>query len=777
MGKIFSVLLGFLLFGGSAAAQNYTISGYITDSESGEVLIGANLYNTKKENGTATNSYGFFSYTAPKDTVDFIISYVGYSSKRITFFLEENTTLNIDLNPGNELAEIEVRPVEGIDEVTQMSRINLTAEQIKTVPVLLGEVDVLKALQMVPGVQSGAEGTSGLYVRGGGPDQNLILMDGVPVYNASHLFGFFSVFNADAINNIDLVKGGFPARYGGRLSSVIDITLKEGNKERIKGEGAIGIISSKITIDGPLSDKTSFLLSGRRTYLDLLARPFIKAQSNGDEVAGYYFYDLNAKINHRISDNDRIYLSGYFGKDKAYSISEDSRNEGATGYYWKDELGLKWGNATTAFRWNHIYSPRLFGNITLTYSRYLFDVFDNSLDEITSSGIKNTEEYNSRYYSGIDDFAAKADFNYSPSPKHHIRFGGSAIRHSFNPGALAYSSSYDPDTTLGSQKTTAGEYFLYAEDDFELTEKAKINLGYHASAFNVENNLYYSFEPRAAINYRLPNRLSIKGSYTRMTQYIHLLTNSGIGLPTDLWVPSTAKISPQNASQFTVGIAKVYNELELTLEAYYKKMSNLIEYREGATYLNIESDWQDKITSGTGESYGAEIFLQRKSGKWNGWLGYTLSWNYRQFDEVNFGKKYAYTYDRRHDVSIMASYTPRKGVSYSASWVYGTGNAISLPSSSYLSISNDIYWFEGIDYFNGRNGYRMAAYHRLDISANWTKPKKWGERTWSLGFYNFYNRKNPFFIDIGYDSSSKQNKFVQYSLFPIIPSITYSFKF
>ncbi|MCG8373353.1 MAG: TonB-dependent receptor, partial [Balneolales bacterium] len=772
-------------------AQEYTINGFIKDKTTGEILIGANVFNIKKQNGTASNNFGFYSYTTQEDSIILSVSYIGYATELIALYLNKNIELNIELIPGDILGEIVVTGEQNIEEVTQMSRVSVPVQQIKSMPRLLGEVDVMKALQMIPGVQSGAEGTSGLYVRGGGPDQNLILLDGVPVYNASHLFGFFSVFNADAINNVDLIKGGFPARYGGRLSSVIDISLKEGNTEKIKGEGSIGIISSKLTVDGPIDDRTTFLVSGRRTYIDLLTRPIIRAESGGDDVAGYYFYDLNAKINHRFSNKDRVYLSTYLGNDKAYSRSKEENrfpemdNEGqvySVDREQEQDFELKWGNITTALRWNHVYSPRMFGNVTLTYSRYLFDVHENIYEYEARPDSVFEEDSRLRYFSGINDLGAKVDFQFNPNPNHSIRYGGSFTIHEFNPGALAYNSNIESDTTLGQDRVNANEFFIYAEDDFKIGEVLSLNIGLHASGFTVENEFYNSLEPRLAFNYRLPFEFSLKGSYTRMTQYIHLLTNSGIGLPTDLWVPSTNEVEPQVAYQYALGIAKNYEDLEVTLEGYYKSMDNLIEYEEGATYLSLEENWQDKVVFGKGESYGVELFLQKKKGEWNGWLGYTLSWNFREFDDVNFGEKFPYRYDRRHDVSLVLIHSPKSGVEYSMGWVYGTGNSVSVPVSQYPGERDNPWGLEFItlDYYDGRNGFRMPAYHRLDLNASWTKPKKWGERTWSIGAYNAYNRKNPFYLDIVEQYSEErgpEKKFIQYSLFPIIPSITYSFKF
>ena len=435
-----------------------------------------------------------------------------------------------------------------------MSSISVPIDQIKSLPAFLGEVDVMKVLQLLPGVQSGSEGSSGLYVRGGGPDQNLILLDGVPVYNASHLFGFFSVFNSDAINNVQLIKGGFPARYGGRLSSVIDISMKEGNMKEFHGEGSIGLIASKLTLEGPIAkEKTSFIVSARRTYIDLIARPLIKASTDGDETVGYYFYDVNAKINHKFSDKDRLYLSAYLGDDKGYSFYKDEYDR--TKY--EEEVALRWGNITSALRWNHVYNPKLFSNLTLTYSRYRFNTLAEEKEEtINSNGDKSSYYFKWLYQSGINDLAAKIDFDFIPAPNHYIRFGANAIYHTFSPGALNVKEDVVIDTTLGASKTYALEYAAYVEDDFDITRWLKVNAGLHFSAFQVNDQWYTSLQPRLATRFLLTDELSLKASYVKMTQYIHLLTNSGIGLPTDLWVPATEKIKPQQAHQVALGLAR-----------------------------------------------------------------------------------------------------------------------------------------------------------------------------------------------------------------------------
>ncbi len=762
-------------------AQQHTISGYIKDKASGESLIAANVFNKLNLKGTTTNTYGFYSLTLPQDSVTLIVSYVGYMPVESTFYLDKDIELNIELASSIELDEIVITAEEEIQQQTQMSAVTVQVKQIQALPSLMGEVDVLKVLQLLPGVQSGTEGSSGLYVRGGGPDQNLILLDGVPIYNSSHLFGFFSVFNADAINNVDLIKGGFPARYGGRLSSVIDISMKEGNTKEFKGTATIGLIASKITLEGPIKkDKTSFLISARRTYIDILARPLIKAQNDGNLVAGYYFYDLNAKINHKFSNKDRLYLSGFLGKDKAYSRYKDSYTDVDRTTEYNDEFGLNWGNAIAAARWNHVFTPKLFSNLTLTYSRYNFAVFTNSETKTTTSSGTDSDIFAIEYSSGIEDFAAKADFDFIPNPNHYIRFGVNGIRHLFNPGVLSYQSN-DIDTVAGSFETTAFEFASYIEDDFKVSEKLKINGGVHFSGFKVENEFYTSVQPRVALRYLLNSSIAIKASYAQMAQFIHLLTNSGIGLPTDLWVPSTSRVKPQTSFQYALGIAKTFNKsYELSIEGYYKEMDNLIEYKDGASFTSVNKDWQDKIEIGSGTSYGAEVFLQKKLGKLTGWVGYTLSWSNRQFDNINFGKEFPYRYDRRHDVSITSIYKINDRIELAAVWVYGTGNAVSLPTNTYLkqSESYDYYSYSNsVDYYEGRNGFRMNAYHRLDFNIAWTKVKKNGIRKFTLGFYNMYNRRNPFFIQASFDYETQQKKFVQYSLLPIIPSVSYRFDF
>jgi hypothetical protein len=694
----FKPFLIFLLFCPSLAlAQRYFVSGYVTDAESGEALIGANVVNPKTSEGTAVNTFGFYSITLGADSLRLRYSFVGYEPVAVNFLLTKDTTLNIQLRPLNQLEEVVVTADIPIEENTQMSRVDLPVAQIKSLPALLGEVDVLKVIQLLPGVQSGTEGSSGIYVRGGGPDQNLILLDGVPVYNASHLFGFFSVFNADAINKVELIKGGFPARYGGRLSSVIDISMKEGNMKEFHGEGGIGLIASRLTLEGPIvKDKASFIISGRRTYIDILARPLIKAQSDGNSIVGYYFYDLNGKINYKFSERDRLFVSAYLGDDRFYMRDKFDYWNSDVHFEKKDEAGLNWGNITTAVRWNHLINSKLFSNATVTYSRYRFNTFLSKEEKITENGKTNQENFGLNYLSGIRDFSFKTDFDYLPGPNHFVRVGANVIHHTFEPGASVF-NLVELDTLLGADPTYAIEHAIYAEDDYKISDKLKVNAGLHFSGFAVEGRYYKSLQPRISARYLFGHSISLKASYAQMAQFIHLLTNSGIGMPTDLWVPATDRIKPQSSKQWALGAAKtLFRDYEISLEGYYKRMNNVIEYKEGASFLNVDKNWENKVTKGEGWSYGMEFFFQKKAGRTTGWIGYTLAWANRQFnrggfeDRLNSGKVFPYKYDRRHDLSLTILHKINPKIEFSGTWVYGTGNAVTLPIGTYSGLPENL---------------------------------------------------------------------------------------
>ncbi len=776
----------------SQGKEKHTISGYVKEKGSGELLPGASVAIPRLKTGTVTNNYGFFSITIPSDSIEILISYVGYSPKAFRFNLNEDKELNIELETNKNLKELVVvssKTYQKISDNSRMSTIEIPVHQIKEIPALLGEKDVLKVIQLLPGVQKGGEGNSGLYVRGGGPDQNLIMLDDAIVYNAFHLFGFFSLFNGDALKSIELTKGGFPSRYGGRLSSVLEMQMKDGDKEKLHGEAGIGLLSSRLVLEGPIiKKKSSFLVSARRTYFDVLTLPF---QTSGEKV-GYYFYDLNAKANYEIDDKNKLFLSGYLGRDKFYFKS--SYGNGNT------DIGeMSWGNATGTLRWNHLFNGRLFSNTSLVFSNYDFGIgqeteFDN-------------QKYKLKYSSGIRDLSLKYDLDYRPSPMHTIKAGALFIRHTFTPSAMVYVDNFAGINENKKSQIGSWENAIYAEDDIKIGQRTKVNAGLRVSHFAANKSNYINLEPRFNALYMIKSDLSAKASYAVMNQYVHLLTNTGLGLPTDLWVPATDILKPQNSWQIAGGFAKDFIEKEvlLSIEGYYKESKNVISYKEGASFLEVTGDaseeqsenfnWEDNITSGRGWSYGAEFLLQKKAGKFSGWIGYTLSWTQLQFDEINFGKKFWARYDRRHDISLVGIWKIREmsndknGITLSGTWVYGTGNAITMPIAEYNSpvhnpgIANGNNFFGNyVSQYTGRGEFRMAPYHRMDLGLRITRKFEKYNRTIELSVYNLYNRFNPFFYYIGHEDSfgfgsSSKRVLRQVTLFPIIPSISYHIKF
>ena len=795
VGQYFPLVL--LSLAGGVWAQTdpaHTLSGYVEDAASGEKLIGAVLYEPTLQKGATTNRYGFFSLTLPAGPLKVVVFHIGYQSDTLATRLDQDVQLTIALQPTPlemGTVQVEAERLDPIQEQSQMSVVQVPIRQIKNAPVLMGEVDVLKTLQLLPGVQSGAEGMSGLYVRGGSPDQNLLLLDGAPVYNASHLFGFFSVFNANAIKNVQLTKAGFPARYGGRLSSVLEVDMKDGNMKTFEGEGSVGLIASQLTWQGPLrKDRTSFIVSARRTYIDLLIRPFLRSNNKG----GYHFYDLNAKLNHIFSPYSRVFLNVYGGDDRFWSDIED-RDIGDN-YRKEDTLAANfgWGNITSTLRWNYLFSNQLFGNLTAIYSRYQLSTAVDHRSTTTRNRERETDTLRLRYRSGIRDWGLKLDFDYIPNPTHYIRFGGSGTLHTYSPGATQIkvnpADGALEDTTLAAQITDALEYSLYGEDDVHLTDRLKANVGLHSSGFLVNDEFYTSVQPRVSTRFLLPSDWAVKASYALMRQYIHLLSNSTVGLPTDLWLPATERVRPQWSRQFGVGLARqLKDQYEFSLEGYYKTMTNLIEYREGASFLvsfGESEDWQDRVEIGQGWSYGAELFVQKKRGRTTGWIGYTLSWSKRRFDRLNQGHTFPYRYDRRHDLALVLTHQLTRSANFSLTWVYGTGNAATLPVARYYgyretSVGGHEIWLPHIlpyetQIYGDRNSYRMSAFHRLDLGFNFGDKHGFG-----LGVYNAYNRRNPYFIyfedDYDPNTTDIQSRAKQVSLFPLLPWINYRFRF
>ena len=766
-------------------AQNYTVSGYVRDADTGEDLIGANVYFKETMVGTGTNNYGFYSLQGQKGSYTVAVSYMGYNNYSLPVVLDKNKKLNIELTPQSiETGEVTVS-AQGIDKnVTsiRMSTVEMQIQSIKDLPQLMGEVDILKTIQLLPGVQSSGEGNSGFYVRGGGPDQNLILLDEAVVYNASHLFGFFSVFNADAVKNINLIKGGMPANYGGRLSSVLDISMKEGNMKELHGEGGIGVISSRLTLEGPIvKDKSSFIVSGRRTYIDLLIKPFVKETSRF-KGSGYHFYDLNAKFNYRFSDKDRLFVSGYFGRDV---FSLNSKDAGLV-------AEIPWGNATVSARWNHLFSSKLFLNTTAVYSDYDFS-FGAEL-----------EDFEIKLLSGIKDIHLKTDLTWLPNPKHTVKFGASYTNHVFLPGSFSAQIGTTVVEQGDASEMYAHEGAIYVNDEWKITDILSVNLGLRGTGFmqigpfnrylhdnfgvvtdtvnyaDGERIVDYRFiEPRFSTRLLLNESTSLKASFTQNYQYIHMATISSVSLPTDLWVPSSSLVKPQMGVQYAAGIFKNFanNKYEASIEAYYKHLDNQIEYRDGATPGGDIGDNPDNsFEFGWGESYGVEFFLKKAVGDLSGWVGYTWSKTNRTFENINEGISFPAKYDRRHDLSVIASYKFSEHWSASAVFVYATGNAMTLPSSRYFIDGNIV------NEYVQRNSMRMTNYHRADISATYKLKKgKFFDSSLNLSVYNVYNRKNPYFIYFDNEGSIIDGDFTttakQVSLFPALPSISWNFSF
>lgn len=784
--KMFFFAFLFVLAGLTASAQHkYTISGYIKDSLNGETLIGATIAVQGQTKGISSNLYGFYSITLDEGQYVLICTFVGYRIKAVSIDLHADTKINFDVLPKAYLAEEVVVSSKKRDanvKNAQMGKFTLPIEQIKSIPAFLGEVDLLKTIQFLPGVRNAGEGSAGIYVRGGGPDQNLILLDDAPVYNTGHLFGFFSIFNSDAIKNVTLIKGGMPAQYGGRLSSVLDVSMKEGNNQKLQVDGGIGLIASRLSIQGPLKkNKSSFIVSGRRTYIDAIAKPFIKSGSQF-KGSGYYFYDLNAKVNYIFSDKDRLYLSGYFGRD----VFDFANNKQSL------KFNIPWGNATGTLRWNHVFNNKLFGNTTAVYNNYNF----------TFNALQN--DFQLKLESGIRDLSLKQDFDLYPYTGHKLKFGGIYTYHKFTPSVVSGKQDSTVFNPNNAQVKYAHEAAVYLQDDWEISEKLKIHVGLRYSWFQqtgpykiyqTDDNgnridstvfgkgnavkTYGGLEPRFTFRYALNDETSIKGSVTRNLQYIHLVSNAGTTLPTDIWVPSTYKVKPQISWLYAMGLFKNFkdNMYETSVEVYYKQMQNQIEYKEGYTPNSLD-DTENSFAFGKGWSYGVEFFVNKTKGRLTGWVGYTLSWTWRKFPALNFGEKYPAKYDRRNDMSVVAIYELNKKWKLSASFVFGTGNAATLPQRFY--IVNGILTQE----YSRINEYRLPAYHRLDFAAIMTPKKnirrKW-KSEWVFSVYNLYNRKNPYFVYFDQSGSpyngTLEIQAKQVSLFPVIPAITWNVKF
>ncbi|PWK26516.1 outer membrane receptor protein involved in Fe transport [Arcicella aurantiaca] len=763
--KIFA-LLGLLgVCFGLTAQTKFTISGTLKDKKSGEALIGATIRVLEFSNvGMTTNEYGFYSLSIPQGTYTFNVSYVGYTSVTEQVILKANVSKDWSLSDDNTLEEVVVRAVKDDENLTKatMGTEVLNVKEIAKIPVLFGEKDLVKAIQLMPGVKSNGEGSNGFSVRGGATDQNLILLDEAPVYNASHLLGFFSTFNSDAIKDATIIKGNSPAQFGGRLSSVLDVKMKEGNNKEYHASGGIGLISSRLTLEGPIQqEKSSFIISGRRTYVDMFAK--LSPDFKDTEL---YFYDLNAKANLQINNKNKLFFSGYLGKD-------------VLGF--GKVFGSDWGNSTATIRWNSILSSKLFSNTSLIYSNYDFNI----------SFLTDGEKINNN--SNIKDINLGQDFSYYPNPKNTLRFGFSLIHHILTP------NRFQSEGIISEQKSRKSlENAIYVNNSYQINDKINVDYGLRLSMYSIlggdtynvyENNVlsksillaegeigesYLNLEPRISANYRINQTSSIKLGYARNTQSLHLLSNSTSGNPTDRWIGNSYNIKPEIADQISLGLSKnfVENKYELNVEGYYKLLQNQIDYKDG-TDINTAPDIESQLLFGEGRAYGLEVLLKKKTGKLTGWIGYTLSKTERQINGINNDQWYNAKQDRTHDLSVVAIYNLSPKWSFGATFIYNTGNAVTFPTGKY-----DLNGIPTLQY-GTRNDNRMPSTHRLDLSATYEKQKKGRfQSSWSFGLYNAYGQSNPYSIDFkeNVDNPGKIEA-VQLSLFRWLPSVTYNFKF
>ena len=765
------IFLSFILALPAISQNKYTLSGTIKNRETGESLIGAILVVKELPGiGVTSNAYGFYSLTFPEGHYTILIQYIGFKTRKDTLNFYHDRLINFELTPeAIEVGEVVVSGEKTNANVTstEIGVNKLEVKEIQSIPVLLGEKDILKTIQLLPGVQSAGEGSTGFYARGGGTDQNLIVLDEAPIYNSSHLLGFLSVFNSDAIKDVKVITGGIPAEYGGRLSSVLDIRTNDGNDKEFGGSGGIGLLASRLTLEGPIvADQGSFIISGRRTYADL----FFKLSSDTTiNRASLYFYDLNVKANYTLGDKDRLFLSGYFGRDN---------------FNYPDVFGFNWGNTTGTLRWNHIFGDHLFSNTSFILSDY---EYSNSIGVGTSSF---------DITSGIKDLNFKMDFQYFTNSQSTLKFGINSIYHTFLPGTVTTgSTSFTNSLTI--ENRYALENAVYFSHELDIVSGVKLNYGmrfsvfsllgpahiysYDASGAVVEMATYQSgdiiktytnFEPRISANVLLDETSSIKASYTRTTQYLHLLSNSTTSNPSDLWVPSSNNVKPQLADQYDLGYFRNFNEnqFEASFELYYKNMQNLIDYKNGADIL-LNQNVEALLLYGRGWSYGAEMLVRKKYGQVTGWVAYTLSKTEEQFDQINNGLAFPARQDRTHDISVVVIYDYNKTWNFSATWVYNTGNAVTFPSGGYL-LQAENRW---IPLYTERNGYRMPAYHRLDLSATWKLGPK---SNLNFSLYNAYDRMNAYSINFRQDPNDpSKTQAVQTTFFPIIPSVTYNFNF
>lgn len=814
-------------------AQRVTVSGYVVDNKSGESLIGAGIVCNNPAAGTfkvgsASNNYGFYTLSLPAGRRSMTWSYIGYADYTLALDLTQDTVINIRLEPAARIEEavVTARKEAGINS-TNTGAIEMSKSLLENAPALFGEKDVLKVLQLLPGIQGGTAGNSNIYVRGGGPDENLIMLDDIPLYNVSHMMGIFSVFTPEAVKKVTLFKGSFPARYGGRVSSVIDVRTNDGNMKEFHGLVSVGLLSDRIHLEGPIvKDKTAFSFSGRVLHTFLFT-PLLLLK---DIHSNYYFGDINGKVIHKCDNGDRLIASIYHGRDRFLVQHEnetrfnydDFSYKGKDSDVWrleKTDMNLDWGNTVGVIRWNHAFGPTMFANTTLAYNHYEMDMsrieIEKGYNKRPAKDIENMDysyDNNIHYNSGITDGYLKIDFDYNPTPEHMIKFGGGYVFHDFTPqtGSIIHNKVTQDkikdkeldtetpeiekqsiqDTTLNM--TSGGPLYgheasVYIEDDFVLGQRLSFNPGVHLSMFNTQGKTYLSVQPRFSGRLEFGGGFSIKASYARMAQYVHLLTSTDISLPTDLWVPITKNIKPETANQWTAGAYWAPgNGWEFSLEGYWKELKNVLEYKDGMSVLITSTDWESKVAMGQGRAYGMELFIQKKTGNTTGWLGYTLAKSERRFPDgsINRGEWFPFKYDRRHDISLVLNHKFSRRLDVSASWKFFTGDVRTLASRSFTVVGPAGDPFQK-GYVTGRGNYRKPPSHTLNLGMNLHRQKRHGEGIWSIGLYNAYNSMNPDFVYSEYkelfvDSTNTYKKGIvvtKITVLPILPSLSYTRKF
>ncbi|MEG2180107.1 MAG: TonB-dependent receptor [Bacteroidales bacterium] len=778
------------------------IQGSVRDANNGMELAGASVYDKESGHGTAVDANGAYNLRLRGGRTNLQISFIGYQPFSLpSLTLRNDTVIHFKLSPDTTaLTEVIVRsrPLSETSQVhsSQMGKMSFSSKTLRQTPVLLGEADIIKTLQLTPGVSMGTEGTAGLYVRGGGNDENLFLIDGNPIYQINHIGGVFSAFNPDAISEMDFFKGGFPARYGGRLSSVVDLHTREGNSEKLKGSVTLGLISGNMSLEGPLfNKKTTFYLGLRRTWLDVLSAPAIAIVNKTQKKQGnkyrmrYAFHDLNGKIAHRIDERNKLFVSIYQGNDLFHTGYKEFSLITESNYSMNDMNNrMRWGNLMTTAGWEHRYNEQLSGKLLALYTRYHSQLkyYNESQTGRPGEEAYDFQKTENTSTNGIQDMGIRSSFDYRPLSQHRVRFGADLLYHIFNPEFTRFQGT-NPESgsqpqILSNDRLHGFECALYAEDDWTLHPRVLINGGIRLSTFTTSGKTFFNAEPRASVRWLAGSNISVKAAYARMAQYVHQLSNSFLNLPTDSWMPVTAKLKPLLSDQVSAGIYYTLNSTwQFSAEGYYKKLNNLLDYKDGFSFVPGTVEWESKLTGGKGRGYGVEWMVRKESGRTTGWAGYTLSWADRQFDEINEGRMFRSRYDNRHKFNIVVMHKINPLVEITAAWSYASGNRTTLPLERYVEFEEIDYSNRGeIEYVTERNNYQLPAYHRLDLGLNVYRPKKRNRMgIWNISIYNAYNRMNPFMV---YQSSKTVNhqsfpRFKQMSYFPIIPTVSYTYKF